>query len=442
MNNSIILIVGLGKTGLSCLKFLSQSSAQILINDSRKNPPGIDIVKKNYADCALVLGQWDKNYFERADEIVLSPGVSLQEPLVKEAIESGKKVYGDIELFVNHVDKPIVAITGSNGKSTVTTMVGKMAENANLNVKVGGNIGVPALDLLGDEKTDLYVLELSSFQLDTVLSLSADVAIVLNVSPDHMDRYSDMQHYTESKQKIYQNARVKVVNKDEIRVGLMVKAEENQVRFGMSEPGDNEFGIRKITDKSYLAYGNENWLNISQLGVIGEHNIANSLAALSIGQSLGFSKESMLQTLKTFSGLAHRTEMIKYKNGIKWINDSKATNVGASVAAIKGLQQPIIWIAGGEAKEDDFSELVKVVKNKVKLALLMGKDAKLIADSIQKEVPVMQVSSLKKAVIEAKNNATKGDVVLLSPACASFDQFKNFEDRGCQFKLAVEQVAQ
>ena len=298
----------------------------------------------------------------------------------------GTEVVGDIELFARNVDAPVIAITGSNGKSTVTSLLGEMAKAAGLDVRVGGNIGVPALDLLHEPRPDLYVLELSSFQLETTESLNACAAAILNISEDHMDRYADLNDYTAAKAKVYYGTGTLVVNLDDKRVmatANLTRQGRNLSGFTTSTPKEKQFGICNKDNEDYLCFGTERLIAVSELKIKGQHNIANALAALALGQEANIPLAAMLVALKEFSGLPHRSQWVAEKNGVSWYNDSKATNVGAAIAAINGIKaNRIILIAGGQAKGQDFSPLKEVVKNKVKHLVLLGEDAELLNNEL------------------------------------------------------------
>jgi UDP-N-acetylmuramoylalanine--D-glutamate ligase len=345
-----------------------------------------------------------------------------------------------VELFARLARVPVAAITGSNGKSTVTTLLGMMAEKAGLRVAVGGNLGTPALELLQQTDVQLYVLELSSFQLETTYSLNADVATVLNISPDHMDRYGSLNDYAQAKQRIFRGSGVMVLNADDTSVMAMAEPERRTMRFTLDEPGPDCFGLHQCPDGPWLAFGEESWLSVSELKIPGYHNVANALAALAMGQVLQLPRPAMLAALKEFSGLPHRSELVADINGVRWFNDSKGTNVGATIAAVLGLPGPILLIAGGDGKGQDFTPLRAALKDKVQALIVMGRDGPEIAAVVAGDLPVYRVQSMEQAVAEAARLAKPGDSVLLSPACASFDMFKNYEERGHVFARVVQMV--
>jgi UDP-N-acetylmuramoylalanine--D-glutamate ligase len=324
------VIVGLGKTGYSTARFLNKQNIRFAVTDSRKKPPMLDVMQKTFPDVPLYLGGIDNNLLLNANELLVSPGVSLKEKVIEEAIRNGVSVYGDIELFCQQINKPIAAITGSNGKSTVTTLVTEMARKAGMGVAIGGNLGTPALDLLHENEPDLYVLELSSFQLETVSSLNAAAAVVLNISEDHMDRYEDIDDYAQAKSCIYKGDGTMVINLDDPYVSGMKNMDRNIIGFTLSEPMDNSYGLRIYNKERWLVYGDKKLMPAEKLNIRGDHNIANSLAALAMGNAINLPSEVMLNALQNFSGLPHRCQFIAEINNICWYNDSKGTNVGAT----------------------------------------------------------------------------------------------------------------
>ncbi len=438
------LIVGLGLTGLSCARYLQEHNEPAVIIDSRLHPPGLSLLREQMFGVSVVTGGFDPLVFASADRLIVSPGVSIQEPQIQAAIARGAEVVGDIELFAREVKAPVAAVTGSNGKSTVTTLLGEMACCAGSEVAVGGNIGLPVLDLLSDKK-ELYLLELSSFQLETTHSLKPRVAVVLNLSPDHLDRYASIEAYAAAKSTIYEGAEVRVFNQDDPRVLAMCgQPQANDLFFTLQEPnGPNVFGLRRRDGVPWLCRGEEALLPLSGLRLPGRHNLANALAALAMGSALGLPIAAMRKALHTFCGLPHRTQFVAEHAGVRWYNDSKATNVGACVAALEGMADNIgciVLIAGGESKDADFSGLADVVEHAVRAVVLIGRDAALLEDALGGVVPVARAADMDAAVARANELARPGDIVLLSPACASFDMFRNFEHRGEVFADAVQRA--
>jgi UDP-N-acetylmuramoylalanine--D-glutamate ligase len=435
------LIVGLGATGLSCARFLAQRGVEVAVIDSREQPPGLADMQRELPDVALFTGGFAAEVFARAERILVSPGVSLQEPLLVEAQQRGIEVIGDIELFARTAKAPVAAITGSNGKSTVTTLLGAMARQAGVNVRVGGNLGTPALDLLGTQEPDLYVLELSSFQLETVQSLHCRAATVLNISPDHLDRYDSIAGYARAKQRIFAGADVQIVNRDDAIASKLASSEAPVVGFGLGKPAAQDFGLLETSEGCWIAKGSERWMPTSAVRMPGRHNLANALAALALGEVLGFAREAMLLVLKEFQGLPHRTQWVAEVGGVSWFNDSKATNVGAALAAINGFDGPLVLLAGGQGKGADFSELASGLDARVKAVVLLGEAAEEIEVALQGTVVTQRAFDMFDAVRQAAELAVPGDTVLLSPACASFDMFKDYQQRGETFMQAVRELS-
>ena len=442
-----MVVVGLGKTGHSCVRYLKKIGANVAVIDSRENPPDLAELKQEFPDVLVKCGRFDADLLNQADELIVSPGVSINEPAIAAQIAKEKSVIGDIELFARAVKTPVIGITGTNGKSTVTTLVGEMAKAAGWKVGVGGNLGTPALDLL-NPATELYVLELSSFQLETTSSLNLAAATVLNISPDHLDRYAGMEEYIAAKQRIFLNANAAVINRDDPTSYSGLKNLDASFRwhdnsFGLSEPKANEFGLRKLNKEIFLAYGNENLIAAKDLLIKGTHQLANALAALALGKAVNLPMPVMLNTLKNFPGLAHRCQWVANKNGVDWYNDSKGTNVYSSLAALEGLGSvihgKIILLAGGLGKGQDFSPLRSAVQQYAREIILFGQDAPQIAIALKDTVPLVFVKDLAAAVKTAKDAAHSEDAVLLSPACASFDMFRNFEHRGEMFISYVKE---
>lgn len=443
--NKRVLIVGLGKTGLSCARFLSRRGVEVAITDSRETPPGLEVLQQELPDIAVFVGSFQAEAFERADCIIVSPGISVQELHIQAASARGTEVIGDVELFARLAEAPVLAITGSNGKSTVTTLLGEMVRLSGLNVAVGGNLGTPVLDLLEQPVPDFYVLELSSFQLETTYSLNARAATLLNVSEDHMDRYAGFDDYLLAKTRVFNGNGAVVLNKDDkhvisLRSGL--EKEHEILVFTLEKPEAGEFGVCTNEDEPWLYFGEQALMPVSKLKIKGKHNVANALAALALGKAVGLNVDAMLNTLQIFPGLPHRTEWIANINGVDWFNDSKATNVGAAQAAINGIDaNKMVLIAGGQGKGQDFSPLRETVSGKVKTVILLGEDSQLIGNVLKDVTDIKYAESMKEAVQLAAGSANPEDVVLLSPACASFDMFNGYEDRGQQFVNAVKEVA-
>ena len=439
------LVVGLGATGLSVARYLVRRGEQVAIADSRKTPPGLDTLNEELPDIAVFLGPFDDALFHSADRLVVSPGVPVATPQIDAARQRGVPVVGDIELFTQVANAPVVAITGSNGKSTVTTLLGEMAKASGLKVAVGGNLGTPALDLLDDD-IELYVLELSSFQLETTYSMQAAVATVLNISPDHMDRYASVGAYIEAKARVFRGAGVGVFNADDPLVAAMSGADDAWFFTLGESQSEKMFGVCSLDGDEYLCRGEQPLLAVNELLIPGSHNRANALAALAMGTALGLDLSSMLDALRRFRGLPHRTEFVAEIDGVTWYNDSKGTNVGAAIAALQGLDRGdasrTVLIAGGDCKGADFAPLAPVLTQCVRSVVLIGRDAPAIAAVVPPGIEQMMAASMDEAVARAAACARPGDRVLLSPGCASFDMFSGFAERGERFMQAVRRRVQ
>lgn len=434
-------IIGTGITGLSVARFLVAQGQAFVLMDTRTNPPNLEKVQQEFPGVAIVCGELDSNTLLACDEIIISPGVAVATPAIAQAKAAGIPVVGDIELFVRAAKAPIVAITGSNAKSTVTTLVGEMAKAAGINVAVGGNLGTPALALLSDS-VELYVMELSSFQLETVTKLNAKVATILNISADHLDRYENMRAYILAKLRVYFGAEHIVVNRKDVLTHPPLAAGVKPVYFG-GNADFGSFGLIQDNDGEFLAKNLTPLMATKELKIRGRHNVDNALAALALGDAAGIPTDAMLTALKNFGGLRHRCEFVAEKNAVEFYNDSKGTNIGATLAAIQGLArdpQQLIVILGGEGKEQDFTELTPALRTINSKVILIGRDAPIIAKAIGDAVPIISADSMQDAVNKAFDTANPGDAILLSPACASFDMFKNYEDRGEKFCLAVQEL--
>lgn len=435
------IVVGLGKSGMSLVRFLAQQGVRFAVADTRANPPELATLQRDYPEVEVRCGELDVDFLCRASELYVSPGLALATPALREAAARGVKMSGDIDLFTRHAKAPIVAITGSNAKSTVTTLVGEMAAAAGKKVAVGGNIGTPALDLLSDE-VELYVLELSSFQLETTERLGAEVATCLNISEDHMDRYDGMAQYHLAKHRIFRGARQVVVNRDDALSRPLIADQVPCWTFGLGKPDFKRFGLIEEGGEKYLAFQFETLMPTAELKIRGAHNQSNALAALALGHAVGLPFEAMLDTLRNFAGLPHRCQWVRELRGVGYYDDSKATNVGAALAAIEGLGADIagklVLIAGGDGKGADFSALKAPVSRFCRAVVLLGRDAEQIADALGDAAPLVRVKTLDEAVQRCAELAQSGDAVLLSPACASLDMFKNFEERGRLFAQAAE----
>ncbi|NEV61986.1 UDP-N-acetylmuramoyl-L-alanine--D-glutamate ligase [Thiorhodococcus minor] len=439
------LVVGLGKTGLSCLRYLKSKGVVAAVTDSRERPPGLDALQAEMPEVAAFIGGFEPDVFASASELVVSPGVPIAEPLIQQAIARGVPVIGDIELFAREAQAPLCAITGSNGKSTVTSLVGLMARLAGRSVAVGGNLGEPVLDLIEDA-VDLYVVELSSFQLETAPGLQPAVAAVLNVSADHLDRYPDLAAYAATKARIYGGAQVAVVNRDDPLVSAMPRAAEREVGFTLGAPEPGDFGLRRLEDRLWVCRGVEPLMQADEVLIPGRHNLANALAGLALASAAGLPMEAACEALRRFPGLPHRSQLIADHAGVRWYDDSKGTNPGATIAALEGLVPEgsagrVVLIAGGDGKGADFAPLRSAVVRAARALVLIGRDAPLIEEAVAGAAPVARATDMADAVSQAAALAEAGDAVLLSPACASFDMFDSYEHRGQVFADAVRRLS-
>ena len=433
-----VLVVGLGKSGGSTARYLSREGARMVLTDSRAAPGELDALRALPGVEAVHVGAFAApaplSQFAFA---VISPGVPLDDPFVQSLLAAKVELIGDIELFARAVgDTPVIGITGSNGKSTVTELVGAMARDAGVRAGVGGNLGTPALDLL-DDANQLYVLELSSFQLETTETLKLVAATVLNISPDHLDRHGSLERYIAAKARIFAHAQTAVVNRDDRATHSGAHTARRVVSFGPDAPAKGHYGLIEHDGEIWAARGETPLFPVSSLKIEGLHNAANALAAFALAEAAGLNEAGMFAALFSFPGLAHRCEWVADLDGVSWINDSKGTNVGATLAALQGLQGPLVWIGGGQGKGQDFTALRAPLAAKARLAILFGQDAAAIERDLAGRVPVQRVDDLAAAVLVARATAQHGDRVLLSPACASLDQFKNYEQRGAVFRARV-----
>ncbi|WP_075185866.1 UDP-N-acetylmuramoyl-L-alanine--D-glutamate ligase [Teredinibacter haidensis] len=440
----VTIVFGLGMTGVSVARYLSRKKQAFVVVDTRANPPGLNQLKVINSRVEVITGELSEEtilLMSNATEIIISPGVSRHIPALKNAIEKGVSVIGDVALFLREAKAPVIGITGSNGKTTVTTIVGEIAEKAGVNVRVGGNIGVPALDILGSD-VELYVLELSSFQLESIPSAGLHVACHLNLSEDHMDRYDSLAQYCMAKQRVFWGAKNVVYNLDEKLTQPPITEKVKRFGFGMkiyAEQGDIKYlfsgtnRVLNIDDQPQLA--------ASELKMFGRHNIANALAVMAICDAVGLDRKAVKSVLCEFKGLSHRCQWVAEYRGVTFINDSKATNVGAAIAAIEGMVDDfseITLIAGGDGKGADFDVFAGTINRHIAQLVLIGRDALLIADKVDgNKVNKVHATTLEDAVQKAFENSRKNSVVLLSPACASFDMFTSFEHRGDKFITAV-----
>ncbi len=438
---STALVVGLGVTGYSVVRYLKSHGLKVSVMDSRTAPPMIAKLQANYPDVECFFGGNADHQNLSCRLVIASPGVGLKTPIMRRLKQDGAYIAGDIELFVEANDKPIIAITGSNGKSTVTTLVGHMCGSAGMQPLVAGNIGLPALDALTDQKKyDIAVLELSSFQLETTARLNADSAAILNISADHMDRYESMGDYVLAKARVLRGSKQVILPRHDDRL-KQISYEGKVFSFDLDEPAnDSEFGIRRESNYRWLMKGSERLLRITEIPLIGLHNVKNVLAALALVDFLKLPVARLVSAVRSFHGLPHRMQTVVVSNDVAWVNDSKATNVGATSTALRNLEKDIVWIAGGQGKGADFTELRDAIRENIKLLILFGQDADKIESALEGLLPISRVDDMAVAVKQAAEFAQKNSMVLLSPACASFDMYKNFEQRGDDFSDQVHSL--
>ncbi len=437
------VVIGLGLTGMACARHLAALGEPFAVADSREQPPGLEAFRAEFSELPLQLGPFAVDQFVDAEELLVSPGVSLREPAIATAAAAGVRISGDIDLFCAAAKAPIAAITGSNGKSTVTTLLGKMAARAGLRVAVGGNLGTPALDLL-DEQVQLYVLELSSFQLERCAQLGAEVAVVLNVSEDHIDHHGSLVAYHQAKHRIFRGCRQALYNRDDALTEPLLPPGTRCRSFGLGAPDLDAFGLIDSEQGSQLALGRRALLPVSALKMPGRHNVANALAALALGHALGLDLEAMLAELREFTGLAHRCQFVAAVDGADYYDDSKGTNVGAAVAAMRGLAEggrKLVLIAGGQGKGASFEALIDALLDCGRAAVLIGESATELQTLLDGRLPAVIAADMSEAVARAQAFAEPGDAVLLSPACASFDMFSGYQQRGEVFQAAVRALA-
>lgn len=444
---SSAVIAGLGKTGLSCARYLHAHGWSIAVTDTRADPPGRAQLRELDAAIPVHTGGLDVRLLDDARYVVASPGLSLAEPFFVEARRRGLEIVGDVELFARAVQAPVAGITGTNGKSTVTTLVGRMAGRAGVNARAGGNLGDPALELLGASERDaretgLYVLELSSYQLESTFSLHLQAAAVLNVTPDHMDRYATIADYASAKARIFARCDTAVINLDDPLVSAMPRAGLRTLSFSLNAAAGADYAVASGADSQlWLCRGGAQLLPVPAMKIKGLHNAANALAALALGEALGLPLPAMLAELREFAGLPHRSQWVADVNGVTYVNDSKGTNVGATLAAVAGMSGPLVVIAGGDGKNQDFTALREAFRGKVRHVVLIGRDAGAIARVLDGVCTLEQTDTLENAVRAAARCAKPGDTVLLSPACASLDMFRNYTHRGAVFTQAVRELA-
>ena len=430
------LVLGLGATGLSVARYLKRAGRDAIFLDSREEPPGLQELDDLWPDADRRLGSTELP--GNVARVIASPGIADSEAVVEAARAAGLEVISDIELFAREARAPFVGVTGSNGKSTVTTLLYHMCRAAGYTALAGGNLGDPALDLLAEQEPDFYVLELSSFQLQRTESLPAKVAVLLNITADHLDWHASEAEYREAKYRIFRTAESAVINREDHEAAERTKHIDRVISFGLDAPEDGQYGIRREDGQVFLARGDDLLLSASELALFGLHNQANALAALAAGELLGLDLQATLQVLCEFPGLPHRMQFVRRVSAVNYVNDSKATNVAAAIASIRSVDGMIVLIAGGEGKGADFTALAEPLENKLRAAVLIGRDAEAIEAGLDTIMPTCFARNMDDAVQQAATYAEADDTVLLAPACASFDQFDNYAARGDAFQKAVE----
>ena len=432
------LVFGLGETGLSVARYLARQGRDARFVDTRAEPPGKDELDRIMPGADVFLGKVPRGLLERTTRIIVSPGIPDREPLLAKAREAGIEIVSDIELFVQEARAPFVAVTGSNGKSTVTSLLALMFGAAGKHALAGANLGNPALDLLAEPQPDVYLLELSSFQLMRTRNLPAQVAALLNVSDDHLDWHASAAEYREAKYRVFREAKAAVFNREDAEVVKAIPQAASKASFGPDEPAARQYGLVEEEGERFLAYGEQILLSTDDMALPGSHNHLNALAALAVGRLMGLDFSPMLQVLMEFPGLPHRMQFVANIGGADYVDDSKATNIGAAMASITSVEGPVVLIAGGEGKGSDFTAFARTVHERLKAAILIGRDGPAIARALKGLAPVYQAANMDTAVSVAANLAGPGDTVLLAPACASLDQYRNYAERGLDFRRAVE----
>jgi UDP-N-acetylmuramoylalanine--D-glutamate ligase len=433
------LVLGLGRTGLSVSRYLQRKGLEVRVADTRPSPPGSEALGQQVPSAELRTGAFASSLLDGVAQVVISPGLSLQEPLVREAHARGLPVVGDIELFAREAPAPVVAITGTNGKSTVTTLVAELAVAGGRRALAGGNLGEPALDLLERPVPDVYVLELSSFQLETTRSLRTAAATVLNVTPDHMDRYATLAEYAAAKARIFDGCELAVINADDAAVRDMPRPGQRVVSFSL-EARDADYTLRREPAPMIVRRG-EPLLPLAAMKLPGLHNAANAMAALAMAEALDLPTGPAVEALCAFGGLPHRSQWVADLGGVRYVNDSKGTNVGATLAAVQGMPGPLVVIAGGDGKNQDFGALRSAFAGKVRHVVLIGRDAPALEQALAGVCAIERAGDMGSAVRAAQRAARAGDTVLLSPACASLDMFRDYAHRGDEFAAAVRSLA-
>lgn len=438
------IVMGLGSTGQSFIRYFDRLGLNFSVVDSRESPPNVKEINRAYPSMNLYLGKTHSNLLGSADEIYLTPGVSLDDPFLSEAKNNSVKMINDIDLFVSLANAPIILITGSNGKSTVTELVGLMARENNINVQVGGNIGRPALDTIS-ENCELYILELSSFQLEMCSNLSSSIACILNITEDHLDRHGSIENYKKIKQKIYKNCKVCIFNREDISTYPVGNKIKSLISFGLDEAVGQDYGLVVKNNETFVSKGKQIITNIKTFSPKGDYNLLNALSAITIAEAAGMNHESIISALQKFKGLPHRCEEVVKTSNVTFYNDSKATNTGATIAAIERLTKnfpgKLIILIGGKSNQDDFSKLFSLLEKINHQLILFGESVEKIVSYSKNPENYIYVESMQSAVEISYSISNSGDIVLLSPACSSLDMFLNFEERGDSFKKIVLELS-
>ena len=435
------LVYGFGSTGLSVARFLSRTGVDARYADNRKAPPGLDDLRSIVPDAEVSVGTDCADQLQGITRLIVSPGIPDSDALLKEAREAAVDVVSDIEIFTQHATAEFVAVTGSNGKSTVTTLIALMCEAGGMRTLAGANLGKPALDLLAEDTPELFILELSSFQLQRTDNLPATVAVLLNVSADHLDWHADEAEYRRAKYRIFDQASAAVVNREDPEALRNVPRGMRCITFGLDKPGPGHYGVIRDDGVDFLARGDTPLFACHDVALVGLHNRANVLAAMAACELIGLDAAAMLQVAAEFPGLPHRMQFVRNVGGVNFINDSKATNVAAAIASVRSLDGPVVLLAGGQGKGGDFAALADAVAGELRAAVLFGEDAGLMADAFTGKAELYLVADLDSAVARGAELAAPGETVLLAPACASFDQFPNYMRRGDAFCDAVRGIA-
>jgi len=446
-----VLVMGMGMTGVSCARHFAARGIAAEFVDTREQPPGLGGILDAMPDARVHLGEASPKLSESVRRIVISPGVSLNSLLLADARRRGVEVVSDIDLFVAECRAPLLAVTGSNGKSTVASMLGVILNETGKRAVVGGNIGTPVLDLLDpaskdcvlpqvEPAADACVLELSSFQLERSAPLPVTAAVILNVSPDHLDLHGSMDDYAAAKARVYLSCDRAIVNRDEPELAAFVPKGTPVTSFGLSAPQPGEFGLVSTPRGECIAYGDELLLAVDELPLLGRHNVSNAMAALALAMSVGAKPAATAQALRRYQGLPHRMQIVGQFGSATWIDDSKATNVGAALTSIASVEDPFVLIAGGDAKGATFEELAAALRGRDCAVVLLGQDAAAIARDLEGVAEVQVAADMSAAAVQAASMVKPGGSVLLAPACSSLDMFAGFAARGEAFATAAREI--